>query len=35
MEEVKTGILEGPIPLQEIPADHPLNRRFGTSRDRR
>ena len=30
MEEVKTGILEGPIPLQEIPADHPLNRRFGT-----
>lgn len=29
LEEVKSGILEGPIPLNTIPGDTPLNRRFG------
>ena len=29
MEEVESGALVGPIPLEQIPADVPLSRRFG------
>ena len=29
MEEVASGMLEGPIALEDIPSDHPLSRRFG------
>ena len=29
MDEVQTGVLEGPIDLQDIAVDCPLSRRFG------
>ena len=32
LQEVETGALVGPIPLDQVPPEYPLSRRFGIRR---